>query len=285
MLMPCTKMSGKKLKVGWIDYANCTPLLLQMAERLSEEPVSLIHGVPAQLNRSLATGEIDICISSSIEYARHSGEYAVLPAHCIGSDGAVMSVLLLSSRPVNEIEGGTVLVTRESATSVLLLRILLERHWGVRDVVFEDAPSEWQEAVSSGLPVLLIGDFALKAAMGGYMPFCYDLGEEWKRFSGLPFVYALWQINLSSVAGKHAALSSFASLLEGARDMMEQRIDELALAASEKSWMGREHLAEYWRSITYNLDESHIKGLMHYYGNESQMGLAPPVDSICFYKA
>ena len=67
------------LQVGWIKYANCSPLLLQIGDRLPGSGVALRYGVPAELNVALSDGQIDVCISSSIEFARHADSYFVLP--------------------------------------------------------------------------------------------------------------------------------------------------------------------------------------------------------------
>ncbi len=273
------------LKVGWIDYANCTPLLLQIEQELTTAGIGLVHGVPAQLNQALAKGDVDICISSSIEYATHQDDYAILPGHCIGCSGPVMSVLLFSHRPVEELGNSKILVTPESATSLILLKILLSEYWKLEGSVFEPSQSDWETAISSGEPLLLIGDSALKASMSSIAPYCYDLGEVWSKMTGLPFVYALWQINRHSAASKGEEISLLTALLDRARDMVPENIEQLAVTAAEKSWMGQEHLEEYWRKITYNLDEAHIKGLTHFYSLAAGMKLVPAVGFLDFYRA
>ena len=272
------------LKIGWIDYANCTPLLLQIEKPLIEAGIELVHGVPAELNSSLSKGEIDLCISSSIEFARHSDEYAILPGHCIGSDGPVMSVLLFSPRKVSELAGEKILVTSESATSVVLLKILLSRHWGLDNCILEPSSLCWKDTLSSGHAALLIGDSALKAAIEGDFAFCYDLGEEWKAMTALPFVYALWQVNLASAAGKKNDISILLGLLDRAKDMNPARLDELSSAASERSWMGQEYLRRYWQHISYDFDGSHRRGLELFYAIAAEMSLVPQMAALNFYQ-
>lgn len=261
------------LKVGWIDYANCSPLLLQIEQRLAGTDIFVEHGVPAQLNAALAAGRIDICISSSIEFARHANEYLVLPGHCIGSDGPVQSVLLLSSRPVHELEGKRLLVTSESATSVVLLQILLSRHWGLRGCTIESTRLPWQEALVAAPGVLLIGDSALQAAMAAQAAYCYDLGEAWKEFTGLPFVFALWQVRQAAVEAESSALRMLLALLDQARDRLPHDAEQLAIGAPEARWMRPDRLADYWRHITYRLDDRHLAGLERYYQLATDLGL------------
>lgn len=272
------------LKIGWIDYANCTPLLLQIESQLPVDKISLTHGVPAELNAALAVGEIDLCISSSIEFARHAGQYLVLPGHCIGSRGAVQSVLLLTDRPVSELAGKRLLVTAESATSVVLLQILLARHWGVGGCTVESTKLPWDQAMTQAHGVLVIGDGALRAAIAGTAPFCYDLGAAWFEMTGLPFVFALWQVNRRAAADKTDELSLILSLLDQARDRISGQARQLASRASETDWIDAGQLADYWQHITYHLDDEHLAGLARYYQLASELGLLAAVPEMQFYK-
>jgi len=261
------------LKVGWIDYANCSPLLLQIEKQLPNAGIMLQHGVPAQLNAALAAGQIDICISSSIEFARHADEYLVLPGHCIGSEGPVQSVLLLTNRPVETLGRERLLVTAESATSVVLLQILLARHWGVAGCSIEPTKLPWQEALAQSPGVLMIGDTALRAAMAGTAAYCYDLGAVWNEMTGLPFVFALWQVNRSAAEAEADQLRILLALLDQARDLMPQRLEQLAVRAPEATWLAPDRLADYWRHITYCLDDRHLAGLDRFYCLAAELGL------------
>lgn len=263
-----------RLRIGRIEYANCTPLFLQLEDLLTQDAVEVVRGVPAELNARLAEGLIDVCISSSIEYIRNPGRYAILPDNCIGSDGAVKSVLLFSHRPVDQLVNEEILVTAESATSVILLRILLIKFWQVHGCRLTPTAVPWQEAVRHGKALLLIGDSALKAADSGLDGYCYDLGEAWKQLTGLPFVYALWLVNRSSVKGKELFLKQFEELLGKARDNLFSAADQLAAQAAEASWIQQDQLADYWRhAITYRLDAAHVAGLQQFYRLAVELGL------------
>jgi chorismate dehydratase len=272
------------LRIGRIDYANCTPLFMQLEEQLPRETTDIVHGVPATLNARLAAGEIDLCISSSIEFSRHANEYAILPGHCIGSDGPVKSVLLFSNRPVEELGGQQLLVTSESATSVILLQVLLNKRWGLSGCSVVSSSLPWQEALQQSTGLLLIGDRALQAASSAKSGYCYDLGQEWKALTGLPFVYALWLINRRSAQGKDAALQQFVELLDHARDRISSDAELLARQAPEADWFGLQPLADYWRSaITYTLDATHLEGLALFYHYAAELKLIPSTTKPEFY--
>jgi len=273
------------LKIGRIDYANCTPLFMQLETRLPADTTDIVHGVPAALNKRLAEGEIDICISSSIEFLRHADEYVILPGHCIGSDGPVKSVLLFTDKPVQESGGQQFLVTSESATSVILLQILLKLHWGLSDCSVVTSSLSRQEALRQAPGLLLIGDNALKTASGTESGYCYDLGQEWKALTGLPFVYALWLINSRSAKGKENAMKQFFSLLNQARDRIIPDAELLAAQAPEAAWFGLQPLADYWRgAITYHLDAAHLDGLRRFYQLAAQLELIPTTFEPEFYR-
>lgn len=273
------------LRIGRIDYANCTPLFMQLEDKLPSETTEIVHGVPAALNARLAKGEIDICISSSIEFSRHAEEYAILPGHCIGSFGPVKSVLLFTNRPVEELAGEQLLVTSESATSVVLLQILLAKRWGLSGCTVISTSLPWQEALQQSSGLLLIGDRALQAASGRASTYCYDLGQEWKALTSLPFVYALWLINRRTAQGKEAALRQFSLLLEHARERIGPDAELLAAKAPESSWVGIQSLADYWRNaITYQLDADHLSGLKLFYAFAAELGLIPAAPQPVFYQ-
>ena len=274
------------LRIGRIDYANCTPLFMQLEHALPGETTTIVHGVPASLNAKLASGEIDICISSSIEFSRHADEYAILPGHCIGSVGPVKSVLLFTTRPAEELAGEQLLVTSESATSVVLLQILLAKRWGLSGCSLQTTSLSWQEALQQSPGLLLIGDRALQAASGNAGGYCYDLGYEWKNLTGLPFVYALWLINQRSAKGKEDALVQFSQLLEQARERIIPDAELLASRAPEAAWVGMQALADYWRNaITYQLDQAHLAGLQRFYLLAAELGLIQAQPQLTFFPA
>ena len=272
------------LRIGRIDYANCTPLFMQLEEHLPANIVDIVHGVPATLNAKLASGDIDLCISSSIEFSRHLNDYAILPGHCIGSTGPVKSVLFFTRCPVEQLSGKQLFVTSESATSVVLLQILLAKRWGVSGCSVIPTSLPFQDALQQSPGLLLIGDKALQAVSGDVSGYCYDLGQEWHVLTGLPFVYALWLINKAAAEGKGAAMVQFAKLLEQARDRISPDAELLAAKAPESGWLGLQPLADYWRSaITYKLDAAHLEGLQRYYFFAAELGLIPTVPEPVFY--
>lgn len=263
------------LRVGRIDYANCTPVFRLLDERLQAGEVEIVHGVPAELNRLLRAGGIDLCPCSSIEYARHADHYQIVPGHCIGSDGPVRSVLLFSGCPIEELAGKTICVTSESDTSVALLSILLAKQFKIGGFSLQRSFGSWQQSLADAPALLLIGDAALQAAQSSYTGYCYDLGELWRNWTGLPFVFALWLVNRRALEQRGDGLGCFVKQLDAVRDEMPSEYRRLAADSEERDWIGAEPLADYWRVISYRLDERHLQGLVRFFGLAAELGLAP----------
>ncbi len=134
------------IRLGRISYVNMAPVFHRLTYEVEE-----VTGVPTELNRMLLAGEIDIAPISSIEYARHAPRLRLLPRLCVSSEGAVDSIQLVTKVPLGRVR--TVAVTPESATSVVLTKVLLPQA--------ERLPLE---AASEADAKLLIGDAALKSA-------------------------------------------------------------------------------------------------------------------------
>src|SRR5438309_10347983 len=133
-----------------------------------------VSGVPTALNGALLAGECDLAPISSIEYARNAERLRILPRLCVSSQGAVESIQLVSRTPLERVQ--RVAVTPESATSVVLTKVLLPEAEHVP--LGEEAEAK-----------LLIGDAALRSGFEDPTPHS-DLGRPWLERTGLPVVFA-----------------------------------------------------------------------------------------------
>ncbi|HLS94142.1 MAG TPA: menaquinone biosynthesis protein [Sphingobacterium sp.] len=171
----------KKISVSAVSYTNTLPFLqgIRNSEILSEIELSVDY--PAECARKVITNEVDMGIIP-IAALLDLPTYHIIGDYCIGSDGAVDSVFIFSSKPAHEIN--TLLLDKQSRTSNGLARILLKHHWkrDIRVVTEGEADA-----------YVLIGDrtFGKKASV----PYAYDLGHYWKEMTGLPFAYAVWVSN------------------------------------------------------------------------------------------
>jgi chorismate dehydratase len=260
------------LRIGQIEYANCTPLFAALKSHFPCTGYSFVGGVPAELNLMLRRREIDVCPSSSIEYAKNPGTYLLMPDISISSIGPVKSVLLFSRYPIEQLGDGTIGLTTESDTSVNLLRILLARKFCFQNR-FERTSLPLPEALEQFSALLLIGDAALREGLGRRGFHVYDLGELWYDFTGLPFVFALWIATREAAEEKESEMKLLSRELLAAKRIAYDSYESIAAESSEQKWIDRKNLAEYWRTISYDLTPRHLEGVRTFFRFAFELGL------------
>ncbi|HSL71210.1 MAG TPA: menaquinone biosynthesis protein, partial [Longimicrobiales bacterium] len=270
------------LRLGHIDYSNCVPVHADLL-RGSRPDVQIVHGTPAVLNRALAAGEIDVAPCSSIEYARHADRYRILPDLAIGSFGPVQSIRLESTQPLDRLEAATVAIPTASATSVVLLRVLLELRFGVRaELRWFDQESGDDPIAAGADAVLWIGDLALRRAQQQDRT-AHDLGALWTEWTGLPFAFALWQTGLG--AQRDPELQRLHRLLLESRSAALSDPDRVAREHAHRLQLAAARLADYWRGLHYVLDPAMLRGLLRFYEHAATLGEIDQVPALRFVPA
>jgi chorismate dehydratase len=178
------------LKCGRIKYTNDLPVYAAFDAGAIAYPGTLHADVPSALNAMMLDGRLDVSPVSAFAWAAHPEELVLLPDLCIGARDEVVSVVLASGVAPSRLDGATVHVTRESATGRNLLRVLLERRYGVR-ATFADCDDPLVAALD-GQPALLIGDAAIDAIETFPADRRYDLGKLWHEWTGHQTVFAVW---------------------------------------------------------------------------------------------
>ncbi len=220
-------MGCRVIKLGRISYVNMAPVFHRLEYEVEE-----VVGVPTELNRMILDGQLDIAPISSIEYARHADTLRLLPRLCVSSEGAVDSIQLVTRLPLGRVR--SVAVTPESATSVVLTRVLLP---GAEIRPFEDDADA----------KLLIGDAALKSAFEDPTPH-HDLGRLWLERTGLPMVFAVWAAPEPVVEG----LSDLEHALVASVRLARSEPEKLAYEASERYGYPAGFLARYFEKLRYS---------------------------------
>ena len=270
------------LRIGQIEYANCTPIFHALRKQFPCENYQFISGVPAQLNAMLAAGTIDVCPSSSIAFAHHPDRYLIIPDLSISSCGPVRSVLLFSAVPIEELNGCDILLTSESATSVNLLKIILKKRYGCENI-FRTTNLPLNDAMSEAPATLLIGDTALKASQSLHGLFVYDLGDLWYSWTKTPFVFALWFASKHAFASLASELCVLAGQLQRSKLYAMENLESIAEASPDVSWMGQDALLSYWRTnLSYDLSKEHCNGLKLFYRLSAELGLIETAPELAF---
>ncbi len=275
------------MRIGRIPYINCYPVYGAIDRGLVPLDGELVDGVPTALNRGMRDGSLDMSVISAVEYAADASRYLLLPDLGITSDGPVRSVVMFAKRPAEELTGQRVLVSRSSMTSVALLQLLFEHVWHSAPQ-FVPADAELSDVASFDHEPhearLVIGDAALllhtrlraPAAAPAARPtdyrHAYDLGDAWKRWTGLPFVFAVWVAQRT--ADVQQALAAHGRLI-ASRDWGLAHLDTLAAQASLATGVARPVCLDYLSGLDYRLSYGHLAGLTEFFRRLVAAGRVP----------
>jgi chorismate dehydratase len=245
------------IRLGRISYVNMAPVFFRLDAEVEE-----VAGVPTDLNARLLAGELDVAPISSIEYGRHAERLRILPRVCVSSEGAVDSIQLVSRAPLSRIR--SVAVTPESATSVVLVRVLLPDAEHVP--LGEDADAR-----------LLIGDAALQSVFEDPTPH-HDLGRLWLEKTGLPMVYAVFACPDPPPAG----MGELEDALLSAHRLARAEPEQLAREASRRYGYPPGFLARYFEKLRYSFGPRERAGLLTFFELAKEVGELERVPELRF---
>lgn len=179
----------RKVRVGAVSYLNTKPLLYGIQRSPVMKDMELIIDYPSRIADMLLRDEIDMGLVPVAVIPRMN-TWHINGDVCIGSNGPVASVCLFSETPLEKIE--KVLLDYQSRTSVALAKVLLKEYWKI-DPELVAGGKDFRDHIKGTTAGVVIGDRALEQRQ--HSSFIYDLGEAWKDWTGLPFVFAAWVSN------------------------------------------------------------------------------------------
>ena len=262
--LPTPPRSGSsRPRIGAVQYLNTRPLV----HGLAGFGVSLCYDLPSRLADRLAGGELDVALIPSIELFRGE-QYRVVSDACIGCRGPVMSVKLFFRTAPERVQ--SLAVDEGSRTSAALARILLAERFGIHPAV-EVLPIGAGLAHTSADAVLLIGDRALGMPAGAAsFQVIWDLGDEWCRWTGLPFVFAVWAARADLDA------AAIEPLLARARDAGRSNLAAIAAAEAAGHGLTVPQCLSYLRdNLHYELGAGEREALSLFYALAAKLSLAP----------
>ncbi len=278
------KMTEKSLRIGQIIYTNTLPVYFYFDQKRFQDRVDFIQQVPAQLNAAMARGEIDVGPISSFSYAEHASDYLVLPGLSVSAKGKVGSIFLFSKRPIEQLDGARIALTNTSATSVNLLKIILQKFYGLH-VSYDTQPPVLQDMLKDADAALLIGDDALIAIRNSQPYHVYDLGELWNRFTGYSMTFALWTVRKQAIEQHRDLLldvhASFIASKEKTRNNLEPLIEYVLrhFSGTKSDWM------TYFKGLTHDFTDEQRVGLEYYYQCAAELGLLPSPVKVSLWDA
>ena len=267
-------------RLGHIDFLNVLPLKYALEHGMGAG-LSVVRGVPAELNAEMAAGNLDVSNVSSILYAREHEHLTILPDVCVSSDGAVQSILLISRVPLENLTGESVALTAKSATSHCLLKIILAAAGAAPDFSIADIAPE-NPLADARAAALLIGDDALwcyhHRQLGYYY---YDLGAEWKKLTGKKMVYALWVARREFARLEHEELKLVQARLKKVFTSFESSKPAIVRSALADKPFTYNQLADYIGNVIhYNLTNDYLEGLKEFYRRAAAINLIARVPEL-----
>ena len=250
------------VKIGQIPYLNCEPFF----HGLALEGVELCPMPPSAMGPLAQTGELDVGPFSLVQSFDLKDRYEPLGDMGISVKGPVRSILFYSRVPIWKLSGAVIGATHESATAVQLMKVLLEQRYNVR-------PREYVGLGTPGLDAfLLIGDEALVThdRVEGF-PYRYDLADEWLKWKGLPFVFAVWMVRRTLETDVKKMLA------DGLRKRIAENMSHnLKVIADKREPMGMTfgEVTDYLQAFRYVLSEEDWQAIEEFEGAWRSLSLA-----------
>ncbi|MGW0504653.1 menaquinone biosynthetic enzyme MqnA/MqnD family protein [Micromonospora sp. NPDC003241] len=263
-------------RVGHIQFLNCLPIYWGLMRSGALLDVDLHKDSPDRLSAALVSGDLDIGPITQVEYLRHADELLLLPDLAVGSDGPVLSVNLVSTRPLADLDGARIALGSTSRTGVLLARLLLRERYGVDPEYFRCPPDLTQMLLEADAAVL-IGDVALRAMYEAPRQglTVTDLGLAWREWTGLPMVFAVWAVRRDFAAAHPGLVKEVHEAFLRSRDLCLAELDQVAESAARWEPFDAATLAEYFRALDFSLGERQVAGLREFARRAAEIGEAP----------
>ena len=259
-----------KPKVGHIQFLNCLPLYYGLVKSYALLDIELIKGMPTELNNLLLSGKLDISPISSIEYARHHDSLVLFPDFTVSSDGEVKSILLLSRFPIEQLSGKKIALSGTSATSQVLLKLILKHGYGIEPEYFV-CPPDLNRMLETADAALLIGDIALKYYITAKDFYRYDLGIEWKKLTGKKMVYAVWAVNRKFSETKSELCENVFETFRKSMDYSLKNLPEIIEYAVKWEPFSPSFLMDYFKSLRFDFGDDYQEGLLYFYKLASEI--------------
>jgi chorismate dehydratase len=260
------------VRIGAVSYLNARPLVVGLEAH--PDRFSVRYDLPSVCAQLLHAREIDLGLIPSIEYLRGDG-YRIVPDCAVASDGPVASVAIFTKVPIERV--GSIALDTSSRTSVALTRVMTAKYFGIAPRFVDHGP-DLEAMARAADAALLIGDPALFADHDRLGLQKIDLGQAWKDFTGLPFVYACWTGQPGAVTPADVAA------LQQAR--ADGAADPMGVAGGyypddeEKARLGGEYLRD---NIQFRLGDRERAGLERFFGLAAEVGVAPAAQDLRWY--
>ncbi len=272
------------MKIGSISYVNSLPVDLGLSSAcVALAGAEIVSGVPSELSRKISASEIDLGPVSTFWYAGRSDEFYLLPDLSISSESGVQSVLLFSRQPVSMLAGKKIALTTQGKTTPALLEVLCRSFYGFSPE-FIPLKADADFLAPDFDAALVIGNDALLARQkyANSSLHVLDLAEEWKKRTGLPFVFAVWVVRREYFQFHETEVrQAVAAILESKRWGLSHPAEVLQKARA-MTGLSDEILKSYFSCLSYDFGDQTQKGMRLFFDESRRLGLLKNAPEITF---
>jgi len=276
-----------RIRISCVQYLNTAPLVWGFTHGPLAGKYDLSFTVPSQCADQLARGEVDVAIVPAIECQRIAN-LVVFPGMAIASKHSVRSLLVISKVPITRARH--LALDTSSRATVAFVRLMVLGWWSRHGVLMRlaDAAPDLPAMLATNDAALIIGDPALRLAerheageplLPSAEPLhIYDVVSEWREWTGLPAVMAVW------AARRDVATPELFADFQASKEYGLAHIPEIAANASATLGLPQPHLESYLRdNIDYSLDDDNRAGLNLYFEKAAHAGLIPAARPLDFF--
>ena len=249
--------------IGKISYTNAWPVFYHVDAKKLDFPARIVAEVPSFLNAGMQNGDIHIGALSSFAYAEAAEDLWLLPDLSVSADGRVNSILLFSRGPLESLKNGRIALTNTSATSVNLLKILMQKSLGAAPSYVTMEP-DLDSMMENCDAALLIGDQAIMASWANKKYHVTDLGAWWKEWTGCSMTFAVWAVNRRAAEERPEAIARIADMFISSKQQSQADLSPIIMEAISRIGGTREYWSGYFNNLSYDLDGDKLRGLQLY---------------------
>jgi chorismate dehydratase len=269
------KKQARPIRIGQIDFTNVWPMFHYFPEERFAGRIERIAQVPTQLNEGMRRGDIDMGPISSFAYGQSCSDYMLFPDLSVSAYGAVKSILLFHEKPLEDIRDGCFALPTTSATSVNLLKILLQKYMGQKPTYFY-SPPKLSEMFPKADGALLIGDDAIRAdwanrESGQYL--VTDLGELWRKYTGRWMTFAVWAVRRQAIEEEPGLVAEIYAAFQESKN--KSLADPIPMAEKAQTQIGGtlSYWRDYFANLCYDFNSQQLSGLQYYFDHAYELGL------------
>ncbi|WP_434594654.1 menaquinone biosynthetic enzyme MqnA/MqnD family protein [Streptomyces sp. A5-4] len=253
-------------RVGHIQFLNCVPLYWGLARTGALLDFELTKDTPERLSEQLVRGDLDIAPVTLVEFLRSADQLVAFPDLAVGCDGPVMSCVIVSKLPLEQLDRARVALGSTSRTSVRLAQLLLAEQYGVQPDYYT-CPPDLGVMMQEADAAVLIGDAALRASLHDAPRLglqVHDLGKMWKDWTGLPFVFAVWAARKDYLEREPVIVKKVHEAFLASRDVSLEEVAKVAEQAARWEVFDAELLERYFTTLDFRFGPDQLKGVREF---------------------